>query len=110
MSLHVFSGKVDLGKIGILSAVKDYRGEDLYVGDIILTQYSDKFGVNYVGGLTCIVQSEGITFVMGIRDKCISGEINQEFGWQVVKVKSWKDIVDGESWPDFGFNYKNIND
>lgn len=113
----VLSGKCRIGDVGEKTPLVDCNGDTLFVGDIVDTFTKDEFGVCYFSGLTVVVsdkwtsyndgthvQKEGDVeyFVMGIKSVDFMKEDSE---WAVQKVKSFKDVVSGEKWKEFGFNY-----
>lgn len=120
MTLHVYSGKCYLGECGTPTNLKTYCDQDLFVGDIVNLVYNDSLGVNYCHGLSVVVTDRYTTYtdgsesdsgedsfyVMGIKTNCDEGEVNKETGFQIIKVKDWADVIDGEHWKEYGFNYK----
>lgn len=122
--LAIFSGNCLEAICGIDTGAKDMHGEPLFTGDIVII-YSTKivsteYGpmTDYIaGGITAVVSDEWTTytdgtyrskegkaeyFVMGI--KSVPMEDTGE--WRVRKVKSHQDVVLGEHWKDYGFNYR----
>lgn len=59
---------------------------------------------SYADGTHSVVNQPGVCFVMGIRNIDFMGEDSEN--WMVKKVKSHKDVIDGEHWTAYGFNYK----
>jgi len=115
-ALYVYSGECKLGKIGELTALKDFTQQDLFVGDIVITSTIDKYGICYNNGLTVVVSDEYNNklvseenwgnghFVMGIKNVDFMGKDADT--WIVKRVKSFKDVIVGENWSDYGFNYR----
>lgn len=110
--MNIYSGKCLMGRCGLETNIKDALHNELFVGDIVAL-------VNDYGfmGLTAIVEDgietysdgnilipEGSTekFVMGIK----SVNIGEDDGWWIVRSKPHYCVVDGENWPEYGFNYK----
>ena len=114
--IFVYSGDCKLGKIGEPTALKDFTGKDLFVGDIVITSVIDEWGICTNNGLTVVVSDEYNNklvseenwgsghFVMGIKTVDFMGKDSQK--WIVAKVKSFEDVVVGEHWKDYGFNYR----
>lgn len=113
----VLSGKCRKGDVGESTPLTDCYGNKLFVGDIVATFTKDEFGVCYFSGLTAVVsdkwtsyndgthvQKEGGVehFVMGIKGVDFMKEDSK---WSVQKLKSFEDVVSGEKWKEFGFNY-----
>ena len=117
--MKIFSGSYCFCEVGIPTGEIDMHGKALFTGDIVQLWHG-----NYVGtdleewlpssGLTAIVaegHQGGIEehslddvsspFTMGIVSVGVQGD-----GWKVSIVKSHKDIIDGERFPSFGFNYR----
>ena len=97
----------------------DVSGQVLFVGDIVITSTIDKMGICSNNGLTVVVSDRYKTFsdgtheekendikyyIMGIKNI----DIMQKSDWIVKRVKSNEDVINGEHWRDFGFNYKEI--
>ena len=123
VKLAVFSGKCLQAVCGIDTGFKDMRGAALFTGDIVQTytvrEYDTKYGpmLDYAPDeLTAVVSDEWTTysdgkhvrkagdaeyFVMGIRS--VSLEDTGE--WRVRKLKSYEDVIVGEHWAAYGFNY-----
>lgn len=115
--MNVYSGKSLMCECGLPTGIYDNQNELLFTGDIVVIFTANEFGVNYLPNhLTVVIQNRFITyqtglvvpidhpekpFVMGIKDVDLAND-----DWQVVRVKSYKDVVDGEHWRAYGFNYK----
>ncbi len=117
----IYSGSCCLCDCGIPTQEKDIHGKELFSGDIVQLWHGDYLGTDIeqwmpFGGLTAIVgnqyqsYSDGTIktltdtptlFTMGIAS---CGVQNHE--WKVSLVKSHKDIVDGERFIAYGFNFK----
>jgi len=114
-AVFVLSGECKLGKIGEPTALKDFTGKDLFVGDIVITSVIDEWGICTNNGLTVVVSDEYNNklvsednwgnghFVMGIKTVDFMGKDSEK--WIVTKVKSFEDVIAGEKWKDYGFNY-----
>ena len=109
--MRVYLGNCEHGECGIETTLIDCCEEELAVGDIVSTATKDKFGIMSFYGLSVVVDDRpdlyGATmknnpFIMGLAEV----DVNNDEGWNIKKVKSWEDVVDGEHWKDFGFNYK----
>lgn len=130
MKLGVFSGQCLLGVCGDETDLIDYRGDSLSIGDIVLVSYAEHKGVTHSAYLSVIVNDKYTTysddtisentefknFIMGIA-KVTKDELaveNEEgelcSGWVIEKVKGFADVVDGEHWKGYGFNYKYLKD
>lgn len=116
MPLHVFSGKCEHGRCGMKTAIIDAVDNQLRVGDIVATATIDEHGICSFNGLSVVfddrpklVGREESTgpFVMGLYSVDFSNDDN---GWYIHRVKKWEDVVEGEHWKDFGFNYKVVDD
>lgn len=115
-AVYVYSGECKLGKVGDPTALKDFAQQDLFVGDIVITSTIDKYGICYNNGLSVVVSDEynnelvakenwgNSHFVMGIKDVDFMGKDSET--WIVKRVKSFKDVIVGENWSDYGFNYR----
>lgn len=109
--MFVFSGDYQKCKVGMHSGIVDMRGEDLYTGDIVLVFTDDCLP----SGLRVVVADQYTTYsnnkvrensdfgfyIMGIKGVDLS-----EGKWHVLKVKEYQDVVVGEKWKDFKFNYR----
>ena len=110
-ALHVFSGaNYDFGEVGIATGAEDAFGKPLATGDIVLLGHRQYVGTDaetltYDNVLSVVVtaQEDGKPFVMGIKD---CGFTSPE--WQVLLVKKFSDVVVGEHWTDWGFNYRSV--
>lgn len=117
---YVYSGKVRMGTLGQQTGITDIYGDLLRVGDIVVTFKDDPL-TSVPSGLTVVVSDEWTSysngvheqktefefFVMGIKKSIIAklDDDNEEY-WHVKRVKKWEDVIDGEHWSDYGFNYK----
>lgn len=115
--LFVFLGKCLQVVCGIFIGYKDMNGELLYMGDIVQV-YIEFYGFDnliVVVGDEWMIYSNGVIeckdglvyyFVMGIK-----GVLLEEIGeWWVRKVKGFEDVIFGEYWCVYGFNYQVILD
>lgn len=121
--MKVFSGKCCLCDVGFPSGIKDFRtGDELYTGDIVLL-----YSVDYPNtdiehwnchGMTIIVADQYTSYTTGVITpnqtpfkpfcmgvKCVDFPSKQ---WKVQLIKSFKDVVDGEHFPSYGFSYKTL--
>lgn len=120
----MFSGDCIKGICGEAVGFCDMAGEPLHVGDIVQTfvvkerkgdgcEWLDMMGDK----LTVVVSDEWSTysdgrhlrnkdgrgyFVMGIA----SVPMDDPGHWRVRLVKSHRDVIEGERWPAYGFNYR----
>lgn len=117
---YVYSGKCRKGTLGQSTGITDIHGDLLRVGDIVITFRDDPLAA-VPSGLTVVVSDEWISysngvhekkenfefFVMGIKNSTIAklDDKNEKY-WHVKRVKKWEDVIDGEHWSDYGFNYK----
>jgi hypothetical protein len=116
--MNVFSGKCKLCQCGLATGIYDAKGELLETGDIVLIYTADEeLGITQLPeNLTVVVQNQFQSysdgshvpkdgpqkpFVMGIANVDISNS-----DWFAIRVKSWKDAVNGEHWRAFGFSYR----
>jgi len=117
----VHSGLRRRGTLGDETPLVDVCKEKLYVGDIVIDL--NRFGI--IGGLTVVVSDQYTStsngfevehvakkgdisyFVMGFRGVDFPNIDNKRpRDLEIKKVKSFKDVVDGEKWTDYGFNYR----
>lgn len=117
--MKIFSGRYCFCDVGIPTGETDMHGNELFTGDIVQLWHGSYLGSDCEewlpsSGLTAIVaegheygwpekplDSVGEPFTMGIADCGV-----QDRDWKVSLVKSHRDIVDGERFPSFGFNYR----
>ena len=119
--MKIYSGSCCFCDVGIPTGETDIHGDELFSGDIVLLWHGNYIGEECEewmpsGGLTAIVGRQYTSrwdgtieenpgplrlFTMGIAD---CGVQNEE--WKVSLVKSHRDIVPGERFIDFGFNYR----
>ena len=119
LKMYVYSGKCRQGECGKNTSLKDVNGDSLFVGDIVITSTIDGNGICSNNELTVVVsdkyttysngihkskENDIIYFVMGIKNVDFMGKDKEE--WIVKKVKSFSDVIDGEHWREYGFNYK----
>lgn len=110
--MYIYSGDCRLGTVGQPTKFSDLHGKPLFVGDIVIT-YADNYEPD---SLTAVVSDEFTTywggeyrvkggpaesFVMGIK----SVDLDNPDQWRVLKVKDHQDVIDGEHWKAYGFNY-----
>ena len=101
--MKVYSGKCEHGVCGRPTNLTDAVGKELFIGDIVVVTSRD--GV--IHSLTVVMDARPFDntespFIMGIA----SVDIAKDESWRVDKVKGWEDVIDGENWKDFGFNYR----
>lgn len=116
---HVLSGTYREGNVGEPTNLIDSLGKELSVGDIVVILTKDNFGITSVCGLSCVVSDRYISysdgthkekkgaveyFVMGI--KRVDYIDKDSENWHVIKIKDFADVVSGEHWKEYGFNYK----
>ena len=114
----VLSGDCRLGDVGEPTPLIDNAGNELFVGDIVITSTIDKFGICSNNGLTVVCSDKWTSytdgshiakqepfeyFVMGIKNVDFMGTDSEH--WIVNRVKSFSDVIPGEHWPGFGFSY-----
>jgi hypothetical protein len=109
-TMYVFSGNCLSGECGLPTGLKDWKGDELRTGDIVLIQkdghvpdhltvvVTDKW-TTYSGGTYVAKDGPEKFFVMGIKDALPDD-------WAIVLVKSVGDVVPGEHWDAYGFNYR----
>ena len=111
--LHVFSGECEQGKCGLKSNIIDDNGNELRVGDIVALATKDHNGINCFHGISVVVddrpglvgrEKKGDPFVMGL----FSIDFNSDTTWLIQRVKKYEDVVIGEHWTNYGFNYKEV--
>jgi len=120
--MYVYSGTYRQCTCGQETPLKDDAGNILRTGDIVMSYTVNNFGVANFDGLTVVVSDEWQSysdgthikkegapeaFVMGIKDCDLELETGNypEFVWRVRRVKRFEDVIAGEQWKDFGFNY-----
>lgn len=97
----IYSGYCCMGETGIPTPHFDITGAQLYTGDIVVI-YTENYMVD---GLTVMVQDEDGFFAMGIKSVMTTGPEDGE-KWMVRRVKRHSEVVDGEHWSAYGFNYQ----
>jgi hypothetical protein len=125
-ALAVFSGVCLEAVCGTPIGANDMHGEPLHTGDIVsiftvderITEYGPSVE-HFPDGLTVVVSDEWTTysngtyvrkdgapefFIMGIK----SVPLRDPGEWRVIKVKSYEDVLLGERWPAYGFNYGEV--
>lgn len=123
--MKIFSGSCCICDVGIPTGEVDINGNDLYTGDIVQLWHGNFLGTDVEewlpsSGVTAIVADQYQSysngkielldespkpFTMGIKQHGVqSGE------WKLTLIKSHKDIISGERYISFGFNYKYADD
>ena len=114
--MFIYSGTCRDGICGTPTGKESSDGQPLFVGDIVVVMTRDKDGYVdfFPDNLTAMVsnrftsfsdgthkEKEGDVefFAMGIKD---GGD-----KWHIMKLKDHSDVIDGENWQAYGFNYKN---
>lgn len=125
--MYVYSGEVRSGLCGTPTGFKDMYDKPLSVGDIVVNFTIANGVFESLGGMTVVVSDKYKSYtdgthtekdgqeefyVMGIKTAWPATDDAEELDWRkkrwaVLKVKDHADVVDGEHWRDFGFNYKN---
>lgn len=123
MSLKVFSGECCKCDVGLTVNGKDYDGKQLHTGDIVMISHGDYIGTDIeawteVTGLTVIVSDQYINYTGGVvvpnpdnEGPYVMGLKSCGFAspeWRVRIVKKYNDVIDGERWPEYGFNYRKV--
>lgn len=118
--IFVYSGKCRLGLCGQETGLKDFCEKPLFVGDIVITCCADKYGVSDIHSLTVVVSDRYQSYIgakietehrenTGKIKYFVMGIANVDFmnsdTWVVRKLKDYKDVINGEHWPEYGFNY-----
>jgi len=124
--MFIYSGDVLFCECGLPTDLKDDYENKLRTGDIVMSYtVTEDRGVASFNGLTAIVaehyqcyqgqtptelknEEKGDPFVMGIKSCAINESIKKypDGVWRVRRLKRYEDVVDGENWQDFGFNYR----
>ncbi|MDQ0022945.1 hypothetical protein J2X90_000731 [Variovorax paradoxus] len=107
-ALHIFSGECDYGPIGLDVGEKDWHDRPLHTGDIVMLAHGDYIDTDAETWrtdpfLTAVLvdRETGKPFAMGIKD---CGFADPE--WRIEIVKKFSEVVHGERWPAWGFNYR----
>ena len=114
--MYVYSGKCRQCETGIETGKKDIGDNKLFTGDIVVVFKEDESGINYPpSGLTVIVNDDWKSFTDGTHERIATNSTPFAMGikdvgleddyWSVMKVKDHSDVVEGEHWKDYGFNY-----
>jgi hypothetical protein len=99
MAFAVYSGKVRLCAVGVPVQATDYADKPLFTGDIVCI---DTPSSHSRPTLTVVVADGDGPFVMGIK----SVPMDAPGEWNIWKLKDHRDVVDGEHWKAWGFNFK----
>lgn len=120
--LKVFSGDSCMCDVGIPVNAKSTFGieVELYTGDIVIPWSGSYIGTDSEQwtphGLTVIIAKQYQSFTNG--DIKLREEPHEMFvmgiatcgfnspDWKVQRVKKYSDVVNGEHWQDYGFNYR----
>ena len=112
--MQVYSGECEHGTCGTPTKLIDNAGERLRVGDIVMVSSQESELAPWHHGLSVVVENRPQltgnapapdAYVMGI----VSVDVNNDEHWIVTRVKRWEDVIDGEHWKSYGFNYRNSN-
>lgn len=119
--MRIYSGNCCMCDVGMATGKVDMNGEELFTGDIVQLWHGTNIGTDIEewmpsDGLTAIVANQyqsysdgsvvlldqnAPAFTMGIANKGVSSE-----EWHVSLIKSHKEIIVGERFKAFGFNYR----
>lgn len=101
--MRIYSGKVYLCDTGEETNLKDHNDKPFFTGDIVLVRCSKS---DYLSqDLSVVVKDGDDFFVMGLRNICVADPENFD-GWEILRVKSHKDVIDGEHWKAYGFSFR----
>ena len=120
--MRIYSGRSCMCDVGRPTGAVDMHGRELFTGDIVQLWHGNYLGTDveewmpsdgltaivanqyqsYSDGSIVLVDENAPPFTMGIYGCGIS---NDE--WHVSLVKSHADIIVGERFKAFGFNYRN---
>ena len=84
----------NVGFIGEKTSLTALFGEELYVGDVVEI-YATDTKTNY--GYKCVCKEGDKEFVMGIMSRSLGMKNGIAGVWQVRKIKSYKELTDGET-------------
>jgi hypothetical protein len=110
--LFVHSGDCRMCAVGTATGQRDMLGGLLFTGDIVLSFVEgtpsyyltvvvrDEYR-SFVGGAHMPIDEPGAPYLMGIK----SVPLEDTGEWRVLKVKDFSDVISGEHWRAFGFNY-----
>jgi hypothetical protein len=110
--MRIYSGECEHGLCGLKTPLIDSSEKPLFVGDIVATSTKNDDGVWNFDGITVVIEDrpelvgrieKGDPFIMGLASEDFTKHNDK---WFVFRVKSYKDVISGEHWKDFGFNYK----
>lgn len=118
--LRVYSGECCLCDVGTPVTLNDRWGEEkeLHTGDIVLLWHVEYLGTDLetqtCHGMTVVVSDQhywaakeeseeerNTPWIMGI--KSVPPNVPE---WRVELIKKFSDVVDGEHWTEYGFNYR----
>lgn len=116
--MRVYSGECRQTDTGLPTGIRCLGGEELRTGDIVLLFHQNESSSEpFFHGLTVVTSdqwqsySDGTHqekdgelnfFVMGIKKV----SLNEDKEWMVSRVKSHADVVNGEHWRNYGFNFR----
>ena len=112
--MFVYSGNCRLCDVGRSTPIFDASGHRLFTGDIVLVftkEYtpesltvivSDQYQ-SYSDGTHVAKEGDLSFFAMGIK----SVTLGEDGEWNVLRVKEQADVIPGERWKAYGFNYRN---
>jgi hypothetical protein len=105
MALAVYSGQCRMCMVGKPAPFKDLTGKPLATGDIVV-MWPDGGYLDFT--MSVVVEEKDDFFVMGIRSVPLDldDDGNPTSYWRVQKVKDHSDVIPGEHWKAFGFNYR----
>lgn len=118
--LKVFSGDCCLCDVGMAVGAQDCEGRDLHTGDIVTIHSGEYLGTDaetwsLARPLTAVVADQYQSYSNG--SITLRGESHSPFvmgiktcgfndpAWRVQIVKKFSDVVEGERWTSWGFNY-----
>lgn len=107
--LSLYSGECHMGDCGDRAHFNDWRGKPLHVGDIVMVftvrQSGNDFDYlpNYP---TAIVQDDDGIWVMGLKGISLRDPDFDGNRWRVMKIKGYEEVISGERWEAYGFNYR----
>jgi len=120
--MYVYCGECRQGTVGMQTDLVDVNGDPLYVGDMIVPCSIVNGDLASTLILTAVVSDEFHTFVTtgGKEHRRKKGKIKfyimglehasfnekDKNGWRILRFKKHHEVVDGEKWRQFGFNYK----